>query len=414
MLKAKPEVDVDAGLREYARWKEALADERLPAALVDLDAVDDNLRTLLGGLSTSSMTLRVASKSLRHPALMRYLIDQGRGRVAGVMTYSAHEMVFLAEQGFDDMLMGYPFAREDEASAAAGLAERGVRAICTVDAPRQVALLDRAARARGVVIPVCIDIDVSWRPLKGKLHFGVRRSPIRSAGQARDLARVIADARGVELVALLAYEAQVAGLRDKNPGSRYLDPVRKAIKARSVPLAEERRAEVLEALASDGHHVEVVNGGGSGSVETTGRDPSVTEVTAGSGFVCSHLFDGYEGLPFRPAVFFALSVVRHSDPDHLTCAGGGYVASGPPALDRQPAVHLPPGLEPLPMEGFGEVQTPFRVRDPRRMLRIGEPVICRHAKAGELAERFAEYLFYRKGRIETREPTYRGFGQCFM
>jgi D-serine deaminase-like pyridoxal phosphate-dependent protein len=44
----------------------------------------------------------------------------------------------------------------------------------------------------------------------------------------------------------------------------------------------------------------------------------------------------------------------------------------------------------------------------------GDPVLFRHAKAGELAERFNEYLLVEGDRIVSRAATYRGLGLCFF
>jgi D-serine deaminase-like pyridoxal phosphate-dependent protein len=149
-------------------------------------------------------------------------------------------------------------------------------------------------------------------------------------------------------------------------------------------------------------------------VRSTSDDTSVTEVTAGSGFLDSHLFDHYRDLRLVPALFFALGVVRASDPDHVTCAGGGYVASGAAGPSRLPIVHAPAGLDVVPIEGFGEVQTPLRRTADAPPLRLGDPVICRPAKAGELAERFARYLLVRGDRVVEVADTMRGAGQCFF
>jgi hypothetical protein len=181
----------------------------------------------------------------------------------------------------------------------------------------------------------------------------------------------------------LAYEAQIAGMRDRNPGSRYLDPIRRLVKRRSKPLALKRRRQIVNALTDAVGPVSIVNGGGTGSIHFTSKDPTVTEVTAGSGFLCPHLFNGYRDLPLEPAIFFALQVVRRSDADHITCQGGGYVASGEAGADRLPVVHLPSGLTPVDIEGFGEVQTPFKAKATTPFL--SDPIICRHAKGGELA-----------------------------
>lgn len=402
---------VDA--RSYTRWRAILRQESLPCAVVDLDAVDRNLEIIRSALHHRPITLRVASKSVRHPWLLRYLLETGGKAFKGLMTFSTAEAEFLAGLGFQDMLMGYPVARRDEAQCLARVAEAGGRAIATVDDPEQVDLLSTAATESSTTIPVCIDIDASWRPLRGRLHFGVRRSPIRTAAAAVSLARHIADSPGVELTAVLAYEAQIAGIRERNPSSRHLDPARRFIKSRSRPAVAALRHNVREALHAEGYALQLVNGGGTGSIRWTGADPSVTEVTAGSGFLCPHLFDGYEGLSLEPAAFFALSIVRCPDDDFVTAAGGGYLASGPAAPDREPIVHAPEGLKTLAMEGWGEVQTPFKRGKEAPELGIGDPVVCRHAKAGELFERFGEVLFLRGEEIERREPSYRGMGRTF-
>lgn len=393
---------------DYAGFRAALADEALPAAVVDLDAMRRNTELLLSAMG-DRVTLRVASKSIRHVGLIRRLLAWGQGQFRGLMTFSANETAFLVGHGFDDLLLAYPVSRAGDASVLADLASRGVTLLVTVDHPDHLELLETAAAAANTRIAVCLDIDASWRPM-GQ-HFGVRRSPLRTAEQALTLAHAVRAAPHLHLRAVLAYEAQIAGIREVNPTSRHLDPIRRFIKARSRPVVLDRRRTVIENLAAAGFPIEVVNGGGTGSIQFTAEDPSVTEVTAGSGFLCPHLFDGYANLDLSPAAFFALPVSRLSDTGFVTCAGGGYPASGSAGSDRLPIVHLPSGVRALNLEGFGEVQTPMTVGELE--LRIGDPVICRHAKSGELAERFAEFLMVEGGEIIAREPTYRGMGECF-
>lgn len=402
----------DGGVRTYEQWRDLLRDEPLPAAIVDLDAVDRNLAVLLGKLADGP-TLRLASKSVRVPAVLRHLLDRDP-RVQGVMTWSAPEAKLLADRGFTDLLNGYPVGRAHDAAIFAELAGRdAVRAVAMVDADDHLGLLSLAATERGVTIPVCLDVDVSLRLLGGAVHLGVRRSPLRDADSVLALARRIRNTPGVELVGVMAYEAQVAGLPDRAPGQSLQAPVYRLIKARSRTLAARRRAAVRDALAADGFALNLINGGGTGSIEATSSDGSCTEVTAGSGFYAPTLFEGYDGLALEPAAFFALPVVRTSDPDHVTCGFGGFVASGPTDASRSPSVHLPRGLSILGMEGFGEVQTPLKIGAGAPPLRLGDPVICRHAKAGELMEHAAEVLLVRDGAIVERAPTERGLGLAF-
>jgi D-serine deaminase-like pyridoxal phosphate-dependent protein len=74
---------------------------------------------------------------------------------------------------------------------------------------------------------------------------------------------------------------------------------------------------------------------------------------------------------------------------------------------------LPEGLRLLGEEMCGEVQTPLRL-PPDTRLALGDPVVFRHAKGGELAERFREVLLIRGGECVGSELTYRGEGMCFL
>ncbi len=391
-------------------WCACLADVPLPAAIVDLDAVEHNADHLLAALA-DGVTLRIATKSVRVPEVLRHLLDHDP-RMAGLMTYSASETHGLAAMGFEDLLVAYPIARPDDAHLLAEAArETTVRV--AIDDRAQARLLSDAATSLGVEIGLCVDVDVSWRPLGGLAHLGVRRSPLRSVAQVVALARAVADLPGVAIDSVLAYEAQVAGLPDVAAADGRLAPALRAarglVKSASRSLAANRRRAVVDALTAEGCAIQVVNGGGTGSVHATSHDGSCTEVAAGSGFHAPHLFDGYDGLDLRPALHLAIPVVRHPDPDHVTCAGGGVVASGPAGWDKHPVVAWPPGLHRVDMEGYGEVQTPFRVvQGPPPAL--GTPVVLRPAKAGEPLERFDRVYVLRGGEIDDDVPTFRGAG----
>ena len=376
---------VPESMGDYERLRRALDGEPLPAALVDLDALEANADRIAAQARRLGVSLRIASKSVRSPDLLKLL--QQRTGARGLMTYSAAESAFLAGQGFEDLLLAYPTLRDRESLEASG-------AIAAVDCVEQVEALGR--------VPMVIDVDMSLRALG--LHLGVRRSPLRTADEVVALARRIPDFRGV-----VAYEAQVAGLPDFVPGSRARTLALKLLKARSRRDVARRRAEIARALEAAGLKPRLFNGGGTGSLAGSAPEPALTEVTAGSGFLASHLFDHLDGLPLRPALWFAVQATRRPAPGVVTCAGGGIVASGVAGPDRLPKPSLPEGLELLPMEGAGEVQTP--VKGFRGAL--GDPIFFRPAKAGEPAERFDSYLLVRGDAVVGRAKTYRGLQRCF-
>jgi D-serine deaminase-like pyridoxal phosphate-dependent protein len=209
----------------------------------------------------------------------------------------------------------------------------------------------------------------------------------------------------------MSYEAQIAGVGDRPPGPRAKGAVIRAMQARSAAELAQRRAEVVEAVRTV-TDLRLVNGGGTGSLEGTSAEESVTEVAAGSGVFGPHLFDTYSGFRPHAAALFALPVVRRPAPGWVTLFSGGYLASGPADAQRLPVIQLPEGLELSRTEGAGEVQTPI-TGEPADQLEIGDLVWLRHAKAGELAERFTRFHLVEGARVVGTAVTYRGEGQSF-
>ena len=386
-----------------------LETESLPAAVVDLDALDRNVDRLRQQVRGTGKTLRVATKSVRHVGLLRRILERGGDDFVGLMCFTVAEAAYLAGQEFDDLLVAYPSVRGLDAVAQCVGDGKTIR-LMVDDVAHLDACAEAAERAQ-VVLDVVIDLDVSYDLLG--VHLGPQRSPLRTADQIANLARRALDYPALRVVGVMGYEALIAGIPDDSPFTRAKNPIVRALKRVSLPRVAEVRAAAVEALRALGVTPTLVNGGGTGSVATTVREACVTEVTAGSGFLCPHLFDHYRGSALEPAAFFALEVSRRPGPGFATCLGGGYIASGAPDLDRLPLPWLPRGLEYVAGEGAGEVQTPLRV-SPGVRLEVGEPAIFRHAKAGELAERFNEYLLVRGAAVQAREPTYRGAGQCFL
>jgi D-serine deaminase-like pyridoxal phosphate-dependent protein len=399
----------------YEEIRGALDGARLPCAFVDLDAFDRNLERHLAILRPRGTPMRLATKSVRVPALIRRAL--AKDGVKGLMCFDVDEAAALAGEGFDDLLVAYPTLQPDKLATLAELADRGTNVSLAIDSEEAAAAMDRAGLARGVRLKAVLCLDMALEKLGGRVHLGVRRSPLRTVQETLELARSIRDKRGVAVHGVLAYEAQVAGMGDDSPFQPSQNAVKHWIRSASARDVSERRASIAEALRKDGFELALVNGGGTGSLDTTTPESGVTEVAAGSGLFKPHLFDYYRTPYLRelePAAFFAVEIVRRPSPSIFTCGGGGYVASGSVGPDKAPLPWLPRGLRLLPMEMAGEVQTPLDTKGCDAKLGLGDPVVFRHAKAGELMERFAEVLLLQNARITERVPTYRGSGWCFL
>ncbi len=377
-----------------------------PLAIVDLDAFDANADDLLR--RAAGKPIRVVSKSVRCRALLERAL--ARDGFEGLMCYSLAEAVWHAELGTsDDIVVAYPTA-DHEALRRLAASERARAAITImVDSTEHLDLVDAALGHGHSDIRVCLELDASWRPLPG-VHVGTRRSPVFKPAQAAAVARKIVARPGFRLVGMMAYEGQIAGLGDA-AGKGLQNRVVRWMQRRSAAELARRRGAAVRAVREVAD-LEFVNGGGTGSIETTGAEAVVTEIAAGSGFLAPTLFDGYSHFQPRPAALFALPVVRRPAKNVATLYSGGYIASGPTGPSREPSPYLPEGLRLLGFEGAGEVQTPV-TGEAARTLRLGDRVWLRHAKAGELAERFLAYHLVRGSQVERTVPTYRGEGQNF-
>lgn len=393
--------------QSYAYYRDALAGQIFPCAYVDLERFDKNVRDILARAGT--MPICLATKSIRCIEMLRRILAVSP-QFHSFMAYSVREAVFLARSGFDQILVAYPVWSEARYPGFVECLAEGKTITLMVDHTAHLDHLEAIGAAAGVTIPCCIDLDMS-SDFPG-IHFGVRRSGIRTPEQAVALWRHAEGCPHIRLDGLMGYEAQIAGLQDKS-ASLIKSLVIPRLKAKSLKEVRARRAAVVEALRTAGCDLRFVNGGGTGSIETTIEEEVVTEVTAGSGFYAPVLFDGYRQFRHEPAAGFAIEVVRQPTPDIYTCHGGGYIASGAAGPDRLPKPYLPEGAQLLQQEGAGEVQTPIQYHGPET-LGHGSPVLMRHGKAGEVCERFTELLLIEGGKVVGSVPTYRGEGQCFV
>ncbi len=399
---------------DYFRYREALKKERLPAAFVDLDAFDANVDYVASTQRATGKSIRVGTKSMRCAELTKRVFRRGGPAYRGILGFTVEEAAFLADKGFDDIIVAYPSVQPSDVEALVKLTRAKKLVAIMVDAEEHLDILSAAGKKARVRLRACMEVDMAYRPLGTPVHLGLRRSPVRTVAQALHLARAAKKYEWVKIDSVMGYEGHIAGSNDDIPDAGLKNALMRAIKKASVRELTARRDDIVDALRAEGLELRLVNGGGSGSLMSSGNDPRLTEVTAGSAFYCSGLFHHFKEVHFRPSAFFAVQVVRVPAPGMVTCMGGGYVASGAMGPDKLPLPVLPTGLRLLPLEAAGEVQTPLALPADCPPLAHGAPVVFQHAKAGELCERFNELLLVQGGRVVGRAKTYRGEGRAFL
>ena len=393
------------------RLERATAGLEPPFAAIDLDAFWRNAADM--ERRAAGKPIRLASKSVRCRALQERAL--ARPGFQGTLAFTLPEALWLAERGFQDIAVAYPTADRE---ALAALARLPARVAVMVDSVAHLNLIEEAVGKSGEPVRVCIDLDAGLWLLGGRIRIGAKRSPLHTPEQVAAIAREIAGRSRLRLVGIMSYESQIAGLGDTPPGRRLRGAMIGALQRRSVNELAPRRAATVAAVQevlrnASAPPLEFVNGGGTGSLQLTAREPVVTDIAAGSGLYGPTLFDAYSTFQPEPAALFALPVVRKPSASLATALGGGYLASGPADAARLPTPFLPAGLALDKQEGAGEVQTPL-TGAAARDLRLGSRVWFRHAKAGELCERFDRLHLIEGERVVEQVPTYRGEGKCFL
>ena len=397
----------------WPQLEAATAELDPPYGVISLDALAHNAFDMLD--RAKGTPIRVASKSVR----VRGVIDAvlALPGYAGVLAYTLPEANWLAtasEHGpaIDDVVVAYPTADRAALRLLGTTPELAARVTIMVDSVAQLDFVDAViAPSQRESIRICLELDASWN---SKLfgHLGVRRSPVHSVADARALAEIVVARPGFTLVGIMGYEAQIAGLVNKPAGNPVRGRAVRWVQKRSAAELAERRGLAVASVRQIAD-LEFVNGGGTGSIESTVAESAVTEVAAGSGLFGPHLFDNYTHFHPAPAASFALSVVRKPQPELAVLLGGGWIASGPTAADRSPKLVWPEGLALLPLEGAGEVQSP--VSGPAAPgLTVGDRVWLRHTKAGEISEHLDEFAIVSNGAVVETMPTYRGQGRVFL
>lgn len=394
----------------------------LPSMFVDSVQLDCNIEAVKKLAARHGKTVRIATKSIRVPALLKRILVKGAPEIAGLMCYCVKEAHYLYhDQELNGLLVAYPTCQRSDVVMAWEMTQAGVDIALMVDSIEQVDVMHKFIQdemAKGspqenfLPLKLCIDVDMSYR-LFDQIHLGVQRSSCRSLVQFDALVKHIAgDSRPFVLHSVMGYEAQLT-IPDLLPNSYLQNYFRGLFKSLSFADVVEKRQEIRDYLVQNNIAISYFNGGGSATALRTLTDLSVTELTVGSGFFQSHIFDYHqERMETEGALAFGLAISRKPEPGVYTMQSGGFIASGTPSVLSNPTF-LDESCDTFPGEGFGEVQTPFT--SPHSFT-LGQPVFFRPAKAGEIAEHFKKYYLVDLASREViaKHKTYRGDGKRFF
>jgi D-serine deaminase-like pyridoxal phosphate-dependent protein len=248
-----------------------------PQLIIDLDAVDANLRQMRADFGHRQVAVRVHFKSLKCAGLARYVAGAG---LPQFVCAKLNEAEVLADAGLTDIFIANQIVGAAKLQRLAMLAQRAQVRVC-VDDPRNVVAMSLAAEAAGCTIGVLVEVDI-----------GMGRCGVEPGEPALALARQVHAARGLRFVGLQGYDGHLQLVAD--PSERGAQCVK------GLELLVSTRRLIEQA----GIAVSTVTGGGTGTAEFVGGFDGVTEIQPGSFILMDHAYHAV-----RPEYGCALSIL---------------------------------------------------------------------------------------------------------
>lgn len=235
----------------------AEAEIHTPALILDLDALERNLRKMGSYAATHGVKLRVHGKM--HRSVDLYRLQEQIGGASGICCQKVSEAEVFARAGVQDILISNEVRDPRMIDRLAQLPRFGARILVCVDDAAGVAALAGAVARHGYGLEVLVELDC-----------GAGRCGVAGPDQALALARAIEAAPGLTFSGLQSYQGSMQHL------THY--EAREAAATSAIMLT----AEVVTALREAGLPCAIVTGAGTGSYPFEANSGVYTELQCGS------------------------------------------------------------------------------------------------------------------------------------
>ena len=283
----------------------AETDIQTPCLVLDLDALERNIKKMGGYAKAHGMRHRVHGKM--HKSVDVALLQERLGGSCGVCCQKVSEAEVFARGGIKDVLVSNQVRDPAKIDRLARLPKLGARTICCVDMIDNIADLSAAAMRHGTTIECLVEIDC-----------GAGRCGVKTTPEVVAIARAIADAPGLKFSGIQAYQGAMQHI------DAYAD--RRA----KIDLAVAQVKDAVDTLAAMGMAYDIVGGGGTGSYYFESNSGVYNELQCGSyafmdadyGRILDENGNRIDRGEWENALFLLTSVMSHAKADTAICDAG--------------------------------------------------------------------------------------------
>jgi len=297
--------DFDVGFDIPAKPGMAVADIQTPALVLDLDALEANIRKMGDYAAAHGMRHRVHGKM--HKSIDVAKLQQRLGGACGICCQKVSEAEVFARGGIKDVMVSNQVTDPAKIDRLARMPKLGARVLVCVDDPANVADLSAAATRHGTQIEALVEIDC-----------GAGRCGVSTTQDVVKIARLIDAAEGLKFAGIQAYQGAMQHL------DSYDD--RKA----KIDIAVAQVADAVQGLKAVGLVCDIVGGGGTGSYYFESESGVFNELQCGSyafmdadyGRILDQDGVRIDQGEWQNALFILTSVMSHAKPDKAIVDAG--------------------------------------------------------------------------------------------
>ena len=280
-------------------------DIQTPCLILDLDALEDNIKKMGDYAKAHGMRHRVHGKM--HKSVDVAKLQEKLGGSVGVCCQKVSEAEVFARGGIKDVMVSNQVRDLAKIDRLAQLPKFGARTLCCVDDPENVADLSAAAQKHGTQIECLVEIDC-----------GAGRCGVTSTQEVVNIARMIDKAPGLKFAGIQAYQGAM----------QHIDGFEE--RQAKTDIAIEMVRDAITGLKSQGLECDIVGGGGTGSYYFESNSGVFNELQCGSyafmdadyGRILDKDGKRIDEGEWKNALFILTSVMSHAKADKAIVDAG--------------------------------------------------------------------------------------------